>query len=82
MKQLTFSESQWALLRRILIDAQVHEWNEWNAWKESESGILLAGMDAEQYRRALAERWVRYSRVSQLYRFFENNSREIEEDKA
>lgn len=82
MKQVTFSESQWTLLRRIVIDAKVHEWNQWNAWKESESGILLAGMDAEQYRCALRYRLERYNQVFNLFEFIETNYRDIEEDKA
>lgn len=82
MKQVTFSESQWALLRRILIDAKVHEWNQWHKWKESESGILLAGMDAERYKQALERRREQYVRVNRLFMFFETNSRDIEEDKA
>lgn len=82
MKQLTFTESQWALLSRILMDAKVHEWNQWSSWKESESGILSAGMEPEQYQKALKYRWERYTKVFDLCVFFETNSRIIEDGKA
>lgn len=78
MKQVTFSESQWALLRRILIDAKVHEWNQWNSWKESESGILLAGMDPVQYKNFLDYRLERYEDVLELHRFIETNAVDLE----
>ena len=79
MKQVTFSESQWALLRRIIIDARVHEWNQWHAWKESESGILLAGMNPEDYERALSCRLARYQEVDSLFMFLETNAVDLEE---
>ena len=79
MKQVTFTESQWALLRRILIDAKVHEWEQWNSWRENESGILLAGMDPEQYRKSLDYRLERYKKVNALYTFIETNAIDLEE---
>lgn len=82
MKQITFSEAQWAMLTSIVGKEVSLRYNSWYGFKDAESSMLLAGMEDDRFRNRCKFFWSLYEDVKALQDYLKFNAREIEEEKA